>query len=309
MKNNRPNNLAIIDCGTNSVRFYVFDIDKNGKFVPRCKEKIMIRLGDGLFDDNKLTPEAKQRGVAAFKYFQVLISQFKPETVRAIATSALREANDSAEFVDEVRRETGIEIDVISEEEEARLIAVGVTSGVYEVHGEPLVLVDIGGGSTEISLCHGADIEFSASLRFGAARSQQNYLKNSPPKNGSQLKLRQALNDKLKEFSPRFPFASAQRLIGSSGSIRALGKVCTHTAGENGPFDRGDLEAFIKRIEVLDKSQLALIPELEPRRVDLILAAAVILDEIAAYFGAAEIIPTSRSLVDGILHDSFLLSA
>ncbi len=304
-----PDNIAIIDCGTNSVRFYVFDIGRSGKIVPRCKEKIMIRLGDGLFDDNCLTQEARQRGIAAFKYFKVLLEQFSPELVRAVGTSALREADDSAQFVAEVQRETGIEIEVISEEEEARLIAVGVTAGVFERSGEPLVLLDIGGGSTELSLCHGADIEFSTSLRFGAARSQQNYLKSAPPREEAQLQLRRALRSKLDELSKNFSFNHAQKLIGSSGSIRALGKVCTHAAGENGPFDRRDLGSFIKRIEVMDKSELAMIPELEPRRVDLILAAALILDEVAAYFGAEEITPTSKSLVDGILHDALTLSA
>ncbi|MEO5970726.1 MAG: hypothetical protein ABIQ95_12440, partial [Bdellovibrionia bacterium] len=172
--------IGIIDLGTNSVRFDIHSVTPPGEAHLLHREKLMIRLGEGVFLDGKLDPHAIRRAVHAFMSFKNTAERFQVEKIVAFATSALREAKDAVHLIDRIRQKTQIEIRIISGEEEAKLIALGILS--HESFKGRYGLIDIGGGSTEISICHNKNILNSASFPLGAARLQQVFLKTSPPK-------------------------------------------------------------------------------------------------------------------------------
>ena len=159
--------LAIIDLGTNSVRFDVHELTAERKTTLLHREKLMIRLGEGVFSTRKLNPRASKRALQAFMRFKSLASALRVQKVIAFATSALREAQDAEKLIHQIRNRTGIDIRIISADEEAKLIATGILAN------EPLpkgifALVDIGGGSTEISVLDGDLDQFiQASLKQG----------------------------------------------------------------------------------------------------------------------------------------------
>ncbi len=301
--------IGIIDLGTNSVRFDVHSVDRNGKSRLLHREKLMIRLGQGVFLDGKLDLHAIHRTIQAFNSFHRTATLLQAEKVVASGTSALREAIDADNLISMIRRKTGIDIRVISGQEEAQLIALGILANESTPKGR-FGLIDIGGGSTEISICEGKKILHSVSFSLGAARLQQIFLKSSPPKIIKDshldpiLNLRKYIKSILlpKIVLDQWPHVST--LIGSSGTIRALQKIIKKTAlsdTANNSIDRKAISKLIKFMSPLSKPQLLGIPGMETKRADIILSGALLLDECMDALGANQFITTTYSLRDGIL--------
>ncbi len=298
--------IGIIDLGTNSVRFDVHQIEPgDGQTRLLHREKLMIRLGQGVFLSQKLDPEAIQRTLQAFISFRQTAKIFQTEKIIAFGTSALREASDADALLHLLRKKTSIEIRVISGEEEAQLIASGILSHLTTLKGH-LGLVDIGGGSTEISICLKKKILHSASFPLGAARLQQVFLKKSPPltKEKGQTNPILALRGHVKgillarsiaEDWPQVPY-----LIGSSGTIRAIHRILKKMT-HNEKINRRSLSRLIKSIKNMSPSELLLVPGMEAKRVDIILAGALLLEECMTALGAKDVLTTEFALRDGIL--------
>jgi exopolyphosphatase/guanosine-5'-triphosphate,3'-diphosphate pyrophosphatase len=171
--------IAIIDLGTNSVRFDVHQIGP-GRGIRRLhRDKLMIRLGQGVFTDGKLDSNAIRRTTQAFLGFRRIAKDLHVEKIVAFGTSALREAYDSEKFLARIYARTEIDVRVISGDEEAELIALGILSQESQARGK-FALVDIGGGSTEISLCQGSRVlhasSFPSGLGFLGKDSKRNEL-------------------------------------------------------------------------------------------------------------------------------------
>lgn len=297
--------IAIIDLGTNSVRLFVYKRGKKKKFLRVRKKKVMVRLGDGLFETGELSEEAIERTVAAFMDFKTILAEEKPDLLRAVGTSALRECSNPERLVNKVAKKTGIAIEVIPGEEEGRLIAVGVQASLT-LPEEACVLVDIGGGSTEISILENNEIVFLASLNLGAGRNQQTFLRTVPPIRGVKGKGMKALREHVtatlhKNIPKRFT-KSIPTLIGTSGSIRAMARIETSSGGSASTLTTSEVRELVSKLKHKDHAEiLATFPKLEEKRVDLILAATIILDEINRFFQVEEMRITSCSLKDGIL--------
>ena len=173
--------FSLIDLGTNAVRFDVHELLPDGGSRRLHRERLMVRLGDGVFQGGRLSRSGMDRTLAAFESFARTSKDLRVEKVAAVGTSALREASNSDELTGLLRRRTGIEVRVISGAEESRLIALGVLrnektpKGVFSV-------VDVGGGSVEIILCRDGRAGRSVSVDLGVARLQQAFLKASPPR-------------------------------------------------------------------------------------------------------------------------------
>ena len=263
----------------------------------------MVRLGDGLFDSGELSPKAIKRTVKAILEFNEVIQEQEPDLLRAIATSALRTAPNPEKIIDPVFKETGVTIEVISGAEEARLIAAGVMS-LLKLPEQRTALVDIGGGSTEISLIEQQSILFSQSLELGAGRNQQTYLKDVPPTgNGRAIRsLKTHIQKTLCNAIPEELHTAAPTIIGTSGSIRAFLRIANKRGLKGPEFSTEYLGEIIDILK--DKTREEIIdtfPSLEPRRTDLILAAGIILEEICEFFDTESIRVTSCSLKDGVL--------
>lgn len=292
--------IAIFDLGTNSVRFDVHQVSEQGTHR-LYREKHMVRLGQDVFLTGKLNSEAKARTLHSLEGFKNVADKLRVEKIIAFATSAMREASDSASFIRQIKKRTGLRVKVISGAEEARLIAIGILANERIPRGH-FALVDIGGGSTEISACIGRSFAAGQSLQLGCARLQQVFLRRSPPSRASILELRTEIQKVLAKnptagFTGRIPC-----LMGSSGTIRALFKFLGgRESGELLPLSA--LSRGIQVMERMNRAELSRLPGIDPGRSEFILAGAILLEEIAKALGSEAFTATDFSLRDGILSE------
>jgi exopolyphosphatase / guanosine-5'-triphosphate,3'-diphosphate pyrophosphatase len=298
--------LAVIDLGTNAVRFDVHEIPPVGEPRRLHRERLMVRLGEGVFRTGRLSRAAMARTTAAFQSFARTVRDLRVDKVTAFGTSALREASNSEDLITLLRRKTGIVVRVIPGAEEARLIAQGILRHEKIPKGS-FALVDVGGGSVEVMLCRGRRLLRAISVDLGAARLQQNFLKTVPPRPGGMEALRRHVREVLKAAAPRGGWPSAGVIIGSGGTVRALEKI--HEADEDGGgrFNAKDLDRLLERMLPLSLHRLLGIPGMEPKRAELILAGAALMAEVAEALDAKDIRPTDYALRDGILAEELRL--
>ncbi|MCB0336523.1 MAG: hypothetical protein KDD62_09455 [Bdellovibrionales bacterium] len=293
---------AIIDLGTNSARLFVYERSRSGAWLQVHKERSMVRLGDDLFLSGSLSEAACGRAVQAFQRFRSVIDSFAPRHIKVIATSALREARDASKLIRKLKETSQLDVQVISGEQEAAYVAEGVIDKGL-TSDKSVLVVDIGGGSTEIILCRDGTVETLQSIPMGAGRAQQLFLKSVPPESGSVEELSGELKFALKRhFTALGSFAAFELGIGTSGSIRALGRIAMDRGeSQTGSFRKQFLMDLLAELKSLSIQELRALPSLEERRADLIVAAALILHEVMEYFQLPLMEPSQSSLVDGVL--------
>lgn len=270
----------------------------------------MVRLGQNLFLEGKLNTESKRRTLEAVSSFRQTMDALEVDHTVAFGTAAMRDASDGEAFLEEIKQNTGIDFRIISGAEEASLIAKGILHNLPRPPKGTFALVDIGGGSTEVNIVKGKKVLHSYSFNLGVAKLQQVFLKTQPPiktKKGQHpvLELRNFIKSIVlpKMLIERWPKATT--IIGSSGSVIALAKlVHKDKDAANRPFQRKELSKTVDLIKGKTTAELVSLRGMEPKRVDLILAGAVLLDELAELLGAKEIRTTEFSLRDGILVDA-----
>lgn len=306
--------LAIIDLGTNSVRFDVHQIGPGRQVKRLHREKIMVRLGTGIFMNGRLDRHAIHRTLHAFKRFKRLSEQFRVRKTIAFGTSALREAVDREKFLKAIEEETGIHLRVISGTEEAKLIAHGILKGESRKHRFERIkgcfaLVDIGGGSTEVSICRGKEILYSQSFPLGTSRLQQLFLKKTPPDPASVAEVRKQIRNVIFEVILPNHWPSVERVFGSSGTVRAIEKILNakEQCDFEGSMSRKDISALIEQVSRMNTAELLSVPGLESKRMDMIVSGGLILDECMLALGAKKATFTEFSLRDGVLEEELYL--
>ncbi len=308
--------LAIIDLGTNSIRFDIHEVSasRKGFILHRrlYREKAMVRLGQDLFLRGKLSEESKRRTLESIQSFHQTMQALRVDKTIAFGTAALRDASDGEAFVQEIQQETGVEFKIISGAEESALIAKGILGNEKSLPKGLYALIDIGGGSAEVSICKGSKILHSNSFNLGVAKLQQVFLKTQPPVKLSKksphpvAELRNFIKSVVlpKMVIERWP--KVNTIIGSSGSVLALAKLA-HKGKEDALkklFPRKELSRLVDLMKTKTSAELLSIKGMEPKRVDLILAGAILLDELADILGAKQIRATEFALRDGVLVDA-----
>jgi exopolyphosphatase/guanosine-5'-triphosphate,3'-diphosphate pyrophosphatase len=293
--------LAIIDLGTNSVRFDIHELYAPHKLRLIHREKLMVRLGENVFVNGKLDNKAIQRTLQTFLSFKRTCRDLKVDKLVAFGTSALREAEDSDRLLLPLRKKAGIDVRIISGREEAKLIAQGILKREKAVTRN-VGLVDIGGGSTEISLVQRGKITHSESFPLGAARLQQLFLKTSPPHEGktSVHYLRKHVRSVLKSVIKQDRWPKPKHLMGSSGTIRTLSRIAKRYWKKK-HIERDDLSRFVDDLTPLTVGEICLIPGMEVKRSDLILAGTVVFEECMRVLECDKASATDFSLREGIL--------
>ncbi len=306
--------IAIVDLGTNSIRFDVHEVFANRKGVIQhrrlYREKIMVRLGQNLFLNGSLSAESKRRTLEAIRSFKQTMEALSVHKTVAFGTAAVRDASDGEAFLREVRQKTGVQIEMITGAEEAALIAKGILNNETRSPKGIFALVDIGGGSTEIIVCKGKQILHSHSFNLGVAKLQQVFLKTQPPvreKDHPQDPVTELRNFIKSVILPHIlidHWPKVPTILGSSGSILALARLVNQDKelGEK-PFERKNLSRMVQEIKTKTTAELLSMKGMDPKRVDLILAGGILLDEIAQLLGTKEIRTTPFALRDGILED------
>ena len=301
--------LAAIDIGTNSLHMIVVRVRADLSFEVIDREKEMVRLGAGGLDGRALMPEAMHAALQVISKFRRLAESHSVDKIVAVATSAVREAENGGEFLDAVVDRTGIRPRVISGTEEARLIHLAAAYSVG-APGEVAVVVDIGGGSVEISRGSGRNADSARSFKVGVIRLTERFVKTDPISPRDERRLVRYVKAELDEYLDELSRAGFDRLIGTSGTILSLGAVAAADQGHptdaslrNRRISAKQLHRIRKDLASLHIEKRLRVPGLDPRRADLVVAGAVLIDTIVRRLGAAELTLCDMSLREGLILD------
>lgn len=285
-------------------------VRENGTFEAIAREKENVRLGSGLEEGGEIDPPAFKRAIDCLKRFKMLADNAKAE-IRAVATSAMREASNRAEFQAAAWKEAGVKIDVISGYEEARLIYFGVLQGL-PVFDKKILLIDIGGGSTEVLVGYRGDILFSKSFKLGAIRLTEKFLKADPIDPAQVRKCKLYVAEMLLPFRNIIRELRPELIVGSSGTVQATAGIVRSfdTEGEEGPLNHFTFSAseFRKAKNlVLDadtNKKRSKIPGFDSKRSDIIVGGILILDELFHQLELPELTVSDLALREGLIYDT-----
>ena len=300
--------IAAIDIGTNSIHMIVVQVRPDLSFEVVDREKDMVRLGAGGLDGRSLTPSAMAVALQTLTKFRRLADSHKVDEIVAAATSATREADNGGDFIAEVDRKTGIRIRVISGTEEARLIHLAAGYGV-DVGGTTAVVIDIGGGSVEVTLGTATHLKVGKSFKAGVIRLTERFVKSDPLSDHDARRLTKHLNREMGPYLDQIAASGFDRVIGTSGTILSLGALAL-SDGAAAPDDLRNRRVGAKAIHKVRKRLVEADIEarlhmagLDPRRADLSVAGAVLLDTILRRLGAEDLTLCDLALREGLVLD------
>ncbi|MFI1578072.1 exopolyphosphatase [Embleya sp. NPDC020630] len=300
--------VAAIDCGTNSIRLLVADLDPaGGTLIDLDRRMRIVRLGQGVDRTGRLAPEALERTFAACVDYAEVIRELGAEQVRFVATSASRDAENRDDFRDGVRKILGVEPEVISGDEEAALSFVGATrelagTGAVET---PYLVVDLGGGSTEFVL--GTDRpEAARSVDIGCVRMTERHLRDDPPTPAQVAAAITDIEAALDQVAAVVPLARARTLVGLAGSVTTVAGIALDlpeydsTTIHHARLTLDQVRTVTARLLASTHAERATIPVLHPGRVDVIAAGALVLRTIMERTGLTEVVVSEHDILDGI---------
>jgi len=277
--------LAAIDVGTNSVHMVIAEVRRGGRIdvVDRMKE--MILLGGDVFRCGRLTAGSMALATRTLGTFGRLARARGVKRLRAVATSAVREARNGAEFVERLRRETGVPVRIISGQEEARLICRAVlhAAGADE---RPRLLVDVGGGSVELALLERGRVRWLTSLPLGVARLSQRFIAHDPPLARELKRLERHLEEALDPWLGRVRHADVEEVVGTSGTMTALITMARAARGEDtgrldgAQADAAEITRLRRRVVGVGAEGRLELPGADVKRLDQLPAAVVLLEDI-----------------------------
>jgi|KBSSwiStaDraftv2_1062776.scaffolds.fasta_scaffold01192_10 exopolyphosphatase/guanosine-5'-triphosphate,3'-diphosphate pyrophosphatase len=273
------------------------------------REKAMVRLGAGGLDGRALTPEAMSAALQALSKFKRIAESHQVDEILAAATSATREARNGGEFLARLEHETGIRPRVISGVEEARLIHQAAVYGV-DVGGGRAVVIDIGGGSVEITLGTATTLQLARSFKIGSIRLTERFVRSDPLADRDERRIVKHVLGEIDRHCEQILASGFDRVIGTSGTILSIGAVAATAARGGPPSELRNLHVSAKQIRrvrkhvtELDLENRLAIPGLDPRRADLVVAGTVLLDTILRRLGAEELTLCDLALREGLVLD------
>ncbi len=309
--------IAAIDIGTNSLHILIVRIEPTlPAFTMIAREKETVRLGDRNLETGELKPEVIRKAIACLGRFQKLAKSLEAESIIAVATSAVREAPNGHDFLQNIESEIGLSVDLISGQEEARRIYLGVLSGM-EFNHEPHIIIDIGGGSTELILGDSQDPRSLTSTKVGAVRLTGELI-NTDPISYCEFQYLQAyakgmLERSVEDVLFKLKPGESPKLVGTSGTIETLATI--HAKEKMGvvpstlngyQFSLQDLRTWVTRLRRMTNVERAAVPGMPEKRSEVILAGAVILQEAMTLLDVDSVSLCERSLREGVIVDWML---
>ena len=301
--------VGFVDVGTNAVRLLVVRIKPNFAYTIVSQEKEVVRLGEQEFKDNLLKTEAMDRAIFVCGKFVALAKTYGATEIISVGTSAIREATNQNEFLKRLKDETGLNVRVISGEEEARLICLGVSSGL-DIGDQKAIFLDLGGGSTEIAIGNQYECFYLNSLRLGAIRLTSQFIGEgwtAPVSMNIYKQIKSYASSKARVVKGRVLEYGARLAWGSSGTIINLAEVSSKLFKKNGngycglTLSRKNLKKLVPVLCSLSLEERRKLPAINPDRADIIIAGAAIIEAIMEEFGLEEISISHRELRDGLL--------
>jgi exopolyphosphatase / guanosine-5'-triphosphate,3'-diphosphate pyrophosphatase len=296
--------LAAIDIGSNSIHMVVAEAAPNGGYLLLGREREMVRLGKTGLGDGALSEAAMRDGLEALARMTTIARLKGAERVVAVATSAVRESANGADFLARVKALTGLDVQILTGSEEGRLIYRAVRE-VVDLGAGPAAIADIGGGSTEWIATRGGDVEQVVSLNLGSLRCAA-ALKGDPPTAASVDRLRRRIQKRLGEMVPKGP---VDRLVATSGTAATCADLIDHFAtrpvkelsGVLREVRAKDLTLLVDRLRPLKRRQIADLPPVGGPRSESLLAGAILLQELVAHAGVDRFQVCDRALREGLV--------
>jgi len=295
--------VGVVDCGTNSIRLLIADIEGNN-FREVTRQMQVVRLGQGVDETNQFHPDALERTFGAVDLYAAEIVRRGVEKIRFCATSATRDATNRNIFIDGVKERLGIEPEVISGDEEARLSFAGATREFNRTDG-PFLVVDIGGGSTEFVL--GSDtVESAISVNIGCVRMSERHFHNDPPTAEEVTIARSDIQNAIDIASASVDIKSAKTLVCVAGTATTVAAAALNLP----EYDRhaihfsrisaDQVHAVSDRFLTMTRDERAALGYMHPGRVDVITAGSLVLSKIVKATGAKEFVASENDILDGM---------
>jgi exopolyphosphatase/guanosine-5'-triphosphate,3'-diphosphate pyrophosphatase len=318
--------VAAIDCGTNSIRLLIADLNPPAPPDPErtqaspgqpdptappladlAREMRIVRLGEGVDRSGRLSEAALDRTIGALREYASLIAEAKPEAIRMVATSATRDAANSREFTDRVLAVLGVAPEVISGDEEARLSFAGATRELAGGAASPPYLVtDIGGGSTEFILGDAA-VAAARSVDVGCVRLTERHLHGDPPGRQERADTVADIDRALDQVAVSVPgAAAAATFVGLAGSVTTVAAIALgldhydSARIHHARVSASRVREISGELLAMTRAERAAIGAMHPGRVDVIGAGALVLDRVMTRFGFAEVLVSEHDILDGI---------
>ncbi|MFY9646295.1 MAG: Ppx/GppA phosphatase family protein [Terriglobales bacterium] len=294
--------FAAIDIGSNSVRLKISRLQA-GRLKEIHEDREVTRLGEGVFGGGLLAPEAMTQTVRVLRRFNRAMQECGTDSVKIVATAALRDARNSRSFLEWVRSTTGWTIEIISGLEEARLIHLGIVSA-GRVGAQNVLLVDLGGGSCEVTLSRDGHLRDTVSLPLGAVRLTGEFLRHDPPRKSELKRLSEFVARELTRVQARIKPARIGEVIATSGTAAALAGVAGHLAGKRRPVTyapREIIRRIAKEVARMPLEQRKKVPGIGPRRAEIFCAGAIVYAELLERCHLPGFRYSALGLRDGIL--------
>ncbi len=295
--------FAAVDIGSNSVRLKIARL-QGGRLRQLHEDREVTRLGQGVFGSGFLTPDSIADTVRVLRRFHRATQQIVTDNVRVAATSALRDARNSQAFLEWIRSATGWRVEIISGVEEARLIHLGLISG-SRVDSAPTLMMDLGGGSCELTVSRGGHIRDAVSLPLGAVRLTNEFLRHDPPRKGELKRLRGFVAREVNRVVDRITNAKVKGVIATSGTAEALAAVASHMRSgvnrQRNLVSRAEMSRIAKRIARLPVGERRKVEGIGPRRAEIIVAGATVYHELLERLDLKGFRYSPLGLRDGIL--------
>jgi exopolyphosphatase/guanosine-5'-triphosphate,3'-diphosphate pyrophosphatase len=307
--------IAAIDVGTNSFHLLIGQVSADGQVVPIERAKDMVRLGDSAFSGGVISPEAFARAADALRTFKRLAERHGCDAIVAVATSATREADNGGDFVRAMRDETGIDLHVISGDEEARLIYLGARAQL-QLGNRRALICDIGGGSVEVIVGDSRELYFQRSLKLGVLRLLQ-YIKGDPPTEDERNRLAELCHRTLEKVAHPMQRIGFDFVAISAGTARAIYELCNQSTPPAAPpssasspsFDRqrivrfADVYALEQRLCAMTSVERSRLPGLDPRRIDSIVSGVILARSLLEVLHADQYTLCETALREGLIAD------
>ncbi len=301
--------LAVVDIGTNSIHMVLADIESDGSYKILDRFKDMTRLGDGTFRQKRLSEAAMTRGLDVLSNLTTLARNKGFSKIVIIATSAVREAKNGGQFIKAVAEHTRVRVRVVTGQEEARLIYLGICHSM-ELGETPSLMVDIGGGSVEIIAGTCDHLVGAQSLKLGAIRLKDQFLAKAPPTKSKLRQFYKVIDHDLHEALDELKLDEMDRIIASSGMAANLAEIVyLQRTGRQIPqlnmsrMSLQEIRYIEDRLAASSLSKRMEIPGLDPRRVDTLLPATAVLRAVLELTGHKEVTISDKAIREGLIYD------
>lgn len=300
---------AAIDCGTNAIRLLIAEVDSDGTSHELDRQMLTVRLGEGIDASGEFSDAALARTFAAVDEYAARIAECHVGAVRMVATSASRDARNAAVFVDGVRDRLGVVPEVISGEQEAALSFLGAVRGLAGLTS-PLLVADIGGGSTELVRGNASTtaINASFSMNIGCVRMTERHLYSDPPTRAEIQQTMETIDAAVSQALDVVPVSDVTAFVGLAGTVTTIAAMAHGLKDYDPSVIHGLRTSYSQVHEVTEelltmtRRERAAVPVMHPGRVDVIGGGALVLDRLMSRLPVSDVIAGETDILDGIVY-------